>query len=109
MTLTEEVMQAALGASEDRKQTALKILNGYELKAEPKPEVERFLTLKELAKATGFSTTSLWRFRAPKRPMAGRPRFLLSEFLAYIESPEFRAQARRLRRERSQKPAMEAT
>lgn len=103
MTLTEEVMQAALGAPEDRKERALMILRGEIPAPLINPKHEPYVTLKECAKACGISTTSLWRYRVPKIVLTGRPKFLVSSVMEYLNSNEFRAHAKRLRKDRALK------
>ncbi len=69
------------------------------------------LTLRQLSRETGISPTTLWRYRVPKHDLGGRPRYKLSEVLAYLESDQFkrRAAALRAERKRSKKAANRPT
>jgi hypothetical protein len=99
--LTGELLAAIMAAPADRKEAALKTLRGEIPAAFPTPKNEPYVTLKECAKACGISTTSLWRYKVPKISLAGRPKFLVSSVISYLNSNEFRAYARRLRKERA--------
>ena len=69
--------------------------------------IEPLLTLRELAPRVGVSAPTLWRWNVPGHQLGGRPRYRLSEVLAYLESEEFkrRAAALRAERKRSKKSA----
>lgn len=64
-----------------------------DLSAGPEP----FLTLRELADKLNFHPTTLWRWRIPSHQLAGRPRYKVSEVLAYLSSGDFELRARELR------------
>ena len=96
--ITNQLLQALLTATDERKQAALRVLCGEQANAEPEPE--RYLTLKQVASKLNFHPSTLWRWRVPKRNLGGRPRFLLSEVRAYVDSPEFQKKAKQLRLER---------
>jgi len=51
-------------------------------------------------KMLGVSAISLWRWKVPGHELGGRRRFRVSEVLAYLESPEFKAIAEALKTER---------
>ncbi len=97
MTLTEELMQAALVAPEDRKVEALRVLRGERPAGAGPREPERFLTQKECAKRLGLSACSLWRWHVPCHELGGRPKYRLSEIEEYLASDEFRRRAVELR------------
>ncbi len=101
--LVKELGQAMFASTDEQMRKALMVLRGECESVVKSPPPEPFVTLKECAKAVGISSTSLWRFRIPKRPMAGRPKFLVSEVLQYLNSNEFRAHAKRLRKDRALK------
>ena len=62
MTLIEEVMQAALGAGDDRKQTALKVLRGEPLASAVRPMSGPVLMgMGAAADFLGVSRPTLWR------------------------------------------------
>lgn len=100
MSATEELLQAALGASADRKEDALRVLRGdaqvtgYYVAS---PRYEPYLTLRETAKRLGISTFSLWRWQIPGHDLGGRRRFRLSEVISYLESDAFHARIATLR------------
>ena len=74
MTLTEELMQAALMAPEERKAAAIRVLRGDPStgSGQERPETERYLTLKECARRLGVSACSLWRWGVPGHELGGR-------------------------------------
>ena len=97
MTLTEEIMQAAFAAPDERKVEALRVLRGERPAAAEERDTEKFLTLKECARRLGLSACSLWRWQVPGHELGGRPKFRLSEIEAYLASDEFRRRAVELR------------
>ena len=101
--LTGELLAAIMAAPADRKEAALKTLRGEIPASFPTPKNEPYVTLKVCAKAVGCSPTSLWRWGAPGNSLGGRRKFRISEVAAFLESPELRTQARRLRKERAAK------
>lgn len=106
MTVTEELMQAALAAPDRRKNEALRVLKGEASvqaapAAAPQPgQVEKYLTLSECARRLGMSACSLWRWQVPGHELGGRPKFKLSEVEAYLASDKFRKLAQQLKRDR---------
>ena len=106
MTLTEELMQAALTAPEERKAAAIRVLRGdpvHEQSAARGDTVERFLTLKECARRLGVSACSLWRWQVPGHELGGRRKFRMTEIEAYLASPEFQRRAAELRADEQEK------
>ena len=101
--LTNELLQALLGAADEQKHAALMVLRG-QTHAQPDIAVpEPFLTLLEVARQLGVSTCSLWRWGVPGHQLGGRRRFRMSEVLAYLESEVFKKKAEELRRKRARK------
>jgi hypothetical protein len=101
MALTEELMAAALTATDERKAAALRALRGDPADKCQGSEVrgpEPFLTLKESAKRLGVSACSLWRWGVPGHELGGRRKFRMTEVEAYLQSDEFRRRAAKLRR-----------
>ena len=100
--VTNDLLAAVLAATPERKAAALKTLRGedggYDCGRAAVPE--RFVTQRELSKTLGVSVPTLWRYRVPKHTLSGRPRFRVSEVLAYLESPAFQSLAEVLRAER---------
>ena len=100
--VTNDLLAAVLAATPERKAAALKTLRGedgaYDCGRAAAPE--RFVTQRELSKTLGVSVPTLWRYRVPKHELGGRPRFRVSEVLAYLESPAFQSLAEVLRAER---------
>ncbi|MBP7830995.1 MAG: hypothetical protein KA248_13870 [Kiritimatiellae bacterium] len=101
MSVFEELMQASLSASDERKQQALNVLRG--LPSESATTVEPYLTLKAVALKLNLDPSTLWRWRVPKHTLSGRPRFLISEIQAYLQSTEFKLRAQEIRAERREK------
>lgn len=97
MTLTEELMQAALTAPDDLKVRALRVLRGLQQAAPVERDTEKYLTLKECARRLGVSACSLWRWQVPGHELGGRPKFRLSEIEAYLQTDAFRRRAAELR------------
>ena len=98
--VTSELLAAVLAATTDRKAAALRLLRGEDGfgSGEKKNALpERFVTQRELVKMLGVSAISLWRWRVPGHELGGRRRFRVSEVLAYLETPEFRAVAEELK------------
>ena len=104
--VTSDLLAAVLAATPDRKSAALRVLRGEDKVGggEKKNALpERFVTQRELSKTLGVSVPTLWRYRVPKHTLAGRPRFRVSEVLAYLESPEFREVVEGLKSARREK------
>lgn len=103
--LTGELLTAVVGATDERKQAALRALRG-----DPEPErstvrggAEPFLTLKESAKRLGVSACSLWRWGVPGHDLGGRRKFRMTEIEAYLQSDAFRRKAAQLREDEQEK------
>lgn len=101
--ITNELLKALLAATDEQKRMALRVLRG-ETPPEPrepkKPDVtEPFLTLKAVAKTLNVSACSLWRWGVPGHALGGRPRWRMSEVLAYLDSDAFKRKAAELREE----------
>jgi hypothetical protein len=106
MTLTEEIMQAAFSATDDRKREALKVLKGEPSSADAETlrrcsgQAEPFLTLQEVGRRLNVSACSLWRWACPGHQLGGRRRFRMSEVEAYLASNDFKKRAEELKEER---------
>jgi len=103
MIALEEIVQAAMLASPERKREALRILRGESPSAcdVSSPALpEPYLTLKEVAKRLGLNPTTLWRWNVPGHALGGRRRFKLPEVIAYLESDEFKRRVSALRASR---------
>lgn len=96
MTGLEDILQAAMAAPADRRESAVRILRG-EL-----PRPEPYSTLAGLAKDLGFSTKTLQRWRIPGHDFGGSRRFRRSEVETYFESEAFQRRLAALRAERRQ-------
>jgi len=97
--LTNDILQALLHATDEQKHAALQALRGVRIL--PEPDIEPYMTLRQVARKLNFDPSTLWRWGIPKRSLGGRARFLLSEVRAYIESPECRQRAKLLQLERA--------
>jgi predicted DNA-binding transcriptional regulator AlpA len=103
MTGIEELLQAALSAPSARKEAALQVLRGQAVAIEPgeqAPAFDRYLTLADLSKAVGVSTSTLWRWRVPGHDLGGTTRYRLSEVESYLQGDAFRRRQAALRAER---------
>ena len=85
-------LAAAMAATPEQTEMALSILQGRNVTEKAVPATERFITATEMAKALGFSRTTLWRWKLPCHPLRGRPRYRMSEVLTYMSSDEFTKQ-----------------
>ena len=94
MTGLEDILQAAMSASPERREQALRLLQGN------LPRPEPLLTLRELGRRLGFGTTTLRRWRVPGHDLGGRHRYRLSEIESYLSSEAFRRRQAALRAER---------
>ena len=100
MTGLEDIIQAAMSASPERKAEALRVLRGEIPSANPAPSLPPFgpyLTQKEVAKRLGLNPSTLWRWRVPGHDLGGRRRFRLHEVIAYLESDLFKSRVLALR------------
>lgn len=103
MTGIEDLVKAALSASTERRDAALRILSGQLAKSEP------YLTLRGLARATGFGVTTLRRWKVPSHAIGGARRYKLSEVQEYFGSKEFQRRLAALRGERKLKKSASFT
>lgn len=96
MTLLEELFHAAMSATSELQESALRILRG-EL-----PKSETLLTLRGLSRLTGFGVTSPRRWKVPGHQMGGARRYRLGDVEQYLASEGFRRRQAALRAERKQ-------
>lgn len=101
--VVRKVIEAVFPAPPELQEKALRVLRGELIEQKQDSKPEQFISLKTCGKALGISTTSLWRWNVPGYDLGGRRRFRLSEVNAYLESERFRAHAKRLRKQRSEK------
>jgi hypothetical protein len=103
--LTGELLAAVVRATDERKQSALRVLRGEPgtdgrgQRAEGK-RPECYVGLQEVAEFLGVSARSVWRWRVPGHKLGSRTRFRLSEVAAYLETKEFRQTMEELKAER---------
>ena len=90
--LTSELLQAVLIAPDERKKTALRLLQG-EVPAPTPPAPEPFLTARQMAAHLHVNPATLWRWNVPGHTFCGCKRYRLSEVLAYLESSVFQARS----------------
>jgi hypothetical protein len=106
VNVIEELLKSAIAAPPVLQRAALGVLQGYLVAMEPGAQptaIEPLLTQRALAKLTGLSVPTLWRYRVPSHDVGGRPRYRLGEVLAYLESDEFKRRAASIRAERKEK------
>ena len=106
MSALEELVQAALNAPTQRRDDALQVLRGQLRAVDPSEaasQSEPYITLRQLAKRLGFSTTTLTRWRVPSHEFGGKPRFRFSEVEQYLKSEEYRRRVAALRAERKER------
>lgn len=99
--ISTELLQAMMAATDEQRTAALRVLRGEQI--EPTPTVEPYLTLKQVATKLNLHPSTLWRWGVPKHDLGGRPRFLLSEIRAYLDTDEFKRRAADLRLDRKDK------
>ena len=109
-TTTDEFLHALFSASDEHKSRALKILKGecpevsdQRSEVAGMPAVEPYVTLREAARLLGVSACSLWRWGVRGHELGGRPKYRVSEVVAYLESDEFIRRAAALREKRKEK------
>lgn len=93
--MIEELMRAAMAASDDQRESALRVLRGDLPKSEP------YLTLRGLSRQLGFGVTTLRRWRVPSHSVGGAKRYRRAEVEAYFASEEFKRRKAAVRAERS--------
>lgn len=99
----ERLLEAALVSPPHRREAALRVLLGEVEPVSPNTPFQRhepYLTLRGLSRATGFSTSSLWRWRVPGVSFGGRQRYRLSDVQKYLGSSDFERRLATLRAER---------
>ena len=100
MTGLEDLVQAAMLAPPERREAALRLLQGNLPKPEP------FLTLINLGRRLGFSTRTLSRWQIPSHDLGTSKRYRLSEVEAYLKSEDFLRRQAALRAERRDEHAL---
>jgi len=100
MSIVEELIQEALGARDELRKSALRVLQGGTSSTPPEPAGEPYLKMKDLASRLGLSVCTLWRYDVPGHELGGRRRFRMSEVVAYLESDAFKARAAELKEAR---------
>lgn len=102
-----KLLAAAIAGVEPKKRDRIFefILNDAPLSTQPGGTAEPYVTLAQLATQLNFHPTTLWRWNVPRHELAGRPRFIVSEVVAYLQSPEFKSRARELKRSRRARSA----
>lgn len=93
MTGLEDLVAAAMSAPPERREEALRLLQGQL----PKPEA--YLTLSELARRLGVDRGTLRRWRVPGHDLGGYRRYRFSEVEAYFRSEAFQRRHAALRAE----------
>lgn len=93
MTGLEDLVAAAMSAPPERREEALRLLQGQL----PKPE--SYLSLSELARRLGVYRGTLRRWQVPGHELGGHPRYRLSEVEAYFRSEAFQRRQAALRAE----------
>lgn len=98
-TVIPELVALAMQANDDKIERAMRILKGdYDMpRQSAPPPIEPFKTLTAVAKETGMSRMTLWRYRVPGHTHAGRIRYRTSEALAYLDTPAFQVTVAALR------------
>lgn len=97
-SMIPDLVALALEAPEEMIEQAIRVLRGEGL-ATPTP-IEPLLTASQVAELLNISRMSLHRWKVPSHPLAGKPRFRLSEVIKYLDSEEFRSHAEYLRHTR---------
>ena len=97
MTAIEDIITAAMSASPERRETALRILHGQ------LPRPEPYLTLRGLSRGIGFGVTTLRRWNVPGHQIGGAKRYRLGEVQEYLASEGFKRRLAALRAERRKK------
>lgn len=101
MDKTQELLAAVLAAPDAKKNEALRVLRGETMEPATRPELpEPYRSMTEIVKLSGISRSSWDRWGAPGHVLGGRKRYRLTECLAYLDTPEFKARAETLKRQR---------
>lgn len=93
-----DLVALALEAPQERIEQAILVLQGGGLVTTT--PIEPLLTASQVAELLNISRMSLHRWKVPSHPLAGKPRFRLSEVIKYLDSDKFRSHAEFLRRTR---------
>ena len=113
MTLTEELMQVAFSAPDERKREALMVLRGEASgkrgagRGGGRFEFEPFVGLGGVAEFLGVSRRSVLRWRVPGHSFGSRTRYRLSEVSVYVGSEGFRKRMDGLREARLGKASVQ--
>jgi hypothetical protein len=91
MTGLEDIVQAVMSAPPERREEALRLLQGN------LPRPEPYLTLRELGRRLGFSTATLRRWQVPGHDLGASPRYRFSEVEAYLKTDAFKRRLMALR------------
>ena len=94
MTNLEDIISAARAAPPIRREEAFRLLKGELPRSEP------YVTRRGLARALGFSATTLRRWKVPGHKIGGAKRYRVTEVKEYLASGEFRRRVAALRAER---------
>ena len=94
MTSLDDLMRAAMSAPEERREAALRLLEGK------LPTPEPYLTMRELSRRLGFCVTTLRRWRVPSHDLGGFLRYRVTEVEAYFASEAFQRRRAAVRAER---------
>ena len=94
MTGLEDLVAAAMSAPPERREEALRLLQGNLPKPEP------YLSLIDLGRRLGFSTRTLSRWQIPSHDLGTSKRYRLSEVEAFLKSEAFLRRQAALRAER---------
>lgn len=96
MTDLEYIVSAAMAASLERREAALRLLKGELPKSEP------YVTLRGLSRALGFGVTTLRRWKVPGHQIGGAKRYRVTEVQEYLASEGFKRRLAALRAERKE-------
>lgn len=94
MSGLEDIFTAAMAAPPHRREEALRLLLGELPRSEP------YVTRRGLARALGFSATTLRRWKVPGHQIGGAKRYRVTEVQEYLASEGFKRRIAALRAER---------
>ena len=94
MTTLDDLMLAAMSAPDERREAALRLLQGK------LPTPEPYLTLRDLCQRLGFGVTTLRRWHVPSHDLGGHRRYRLSEVEGYFATEAFKRRRAAVRAER---------
>ena len=105
----EMFLQAYHAASDQHKRAgllaAMKALQGDH----PGLDADELLTARKLAKCLSIDPTTVWRWRFPADTSMGRPRYRLSQCLAYLQSDAFKLRRHELQESRRRRASRTPT